>query len=158
MSATGAIKSSREAIDAVRAGAMLLGVVLHALIAYMEHPVPHLLWPVREPGGAWFDAAYWWIHGFRIELFFWIAGVLAATSIERVGPAAFATRRFSRLALPLVAGTLFVVGGLMYPVWAIGWIRSGAATLAQVLHVRFDHEMQQDLYGVAHLWFIEYLL
>jgi peptidoglycan/LPS O-acetylase OafA/YrhL len=74
------------ALDAVRAVAMLFGVALHALIPYMEQPVPHLLWPVREPGGLAFDAVYWWIHGFRVQLFFLISGVLAAASLAKVGP------------------------------------------------------------------------
>lgn len=146
------------ALDAVRAVAMLLGVGLHALIPYMERPVPHLLWPVREPGGLAFDAIYWWIHGFRVQLFFLISGVLAAASLAKIGPAAFARLRLRRLGVPLVVGAVVVVAGVMYPVWAWGWIESGLAEPKNVLHIRFAHGMQADLYGLAHLWFLEYLL
>jgi hypothetical protein len=138
--------------------AMLLGVTLHALIPYMERPVPHLLWPVREPGGYAFDAIYWWIHGFRVQLFFLISGVLAAASLAKVGPASFARGRLERLGLPLVAASVVVVAGLMYPVWAWGWVESGLAEPRHILHIRFAHGMQSDLYGLAHLWFLEYLL
>ncbi|MEY3230979.1 MAG: hypothetical protein RL689_1068, partial [Planctomycetota bacterium] len=94
---------------------MLFGVALHALIPYMEQPVPHLLWPVREPGGHAFDAMYWWIHGFRVQLFFLISGVLAAASMAKVGPATFARQRLGRLGVPLVAASVVVVAGMMYP-------------------------------------------
>lgn len=137
---------------------MLFGVALHALIPYMEQPVPHLLWPVREPGGHAFDAMYWWIHGFRVQLFFLISGVLAAASMAKVGPATFARQRLGRLGVPLVAASVVVVAGMMYPVWAWGWVESGLAQPKHVLHVRFAHGMQADLYGLAHLWFLEYLL
>lgn len=137
---------------------MLFGVALHALIPYMELPVPHLLWPVREPGGHAFDVVYWWIHGFRVQLFFLISGVLAAASIAKVGPSTFARQRLGRLGVPLVAASVVVVAGMMYPVWAWGWVESGLAQPKHVLHVRFAHGMQADLYGLAHLWFLEYLL
>ena len=36
------------AFDAVRAWAMLLGVLFHGSVAYMVRPLPELLWPVRD--------------------------------------------------------------------------------------------------------------
>ena len=137
---------------------MLFGVALHALIPYMEQPVPHLLWPVSEPGGHAFDAVYWWIHGFRVQLFFLVSGVLAAMSIAKVGPSTFARQRFVRLAVPFAAASVAVVAGMMYPVWAWGWVRTGQAELGNVLEVRFAQGVKGDLYGPAHLWFLEYLL
>jgi hypothetical protein len=147
-----------SAFDRLRAAAMLLGVALHALIPYMTRPVPHLLWPIREPATFAFDTAYWWIHGFRVQLFFFLAGILAIRSVRRLGAGEFARRRSWRLGVPLLVGTPVVVGGLMYPVWAWGWVRSGLAEPMHVAHVRFGHGMQQDLYGLAHLWFLEYML
>jgi glucan biosynthesis protein C len=151
--------SERAAWDALRAAAMLLGVVLHALIPYMAVPVPHLLWPVREPQplGAGVDIAYWWIHGFRVQMFFIIAGIFAATTLRSRGVREFLLRRIQRLGVPLVLGTALVLP-VMYLVWAWGWVRMGLATPSNVLHVRFRHGMQQDLYGFAHLWFLYYLL
>ena len=37
-----------DALDALRAAAMLLGVVLHGAISYMTCRMPRLLWPVRS--------------------------------------------------------------------------------------------------------------
>lgn len=145
-------------LDALRAIAMLLGVVLHTLIPYMGHPIEHLLWPVRDgAGGIAADGAYWWIHGFRVPLFFVVAGLLAAMAIDRHGPAVFLERRLKRIGLPLAAGIVLVLP-VMYFVWAWGWVESGLAEPMHILHIRFGHGMQKDLYGLAHLWFLEYLL
>jgi len=137
---------------------MLLGLVLHSLIPYMLRPVPHLLWPVREPSSAWVDALYWWIHGFRIPLFFFLAGLLAAATLARRSPNEFIIRRLKRLGIPFFVGLVTIVFPCMYLVWAWGWIRAGLAEVSNIFHLRFEHGFQQDLYGMAHLWFLQYLL
>jgi glucan biosynthesis protein C len=148
-----------RSLDALRAGAMLLGVLLHSIVPYLRDPVPHLLWAVRETdGGWWLDGLYWWIHGFRVPLFFFVAGLLAPRSLARRGAWDFARQRLIRLGLPLVVAMFTVVMPAMYLVWSWGWVRSGLAKPANILHVRFEHGIQQDLYGFAHLWFLQYLL
>ncbi len=137
---------------------MLLGVFLHALVPYLTVKVPHLLWATYEPAGQPpIDAIFWWIHGFRVPLFFVISGVLAAAAFDRHGPREFVRRRLRRIGLPLALGTLTVLP-LVYLVWAWGWVNAGLAKPRNILHVRFRHGMQQDLFGFAHLWFLEYLL
>lgn len=148
-----------RSLDTLRAGAMLLGVLLHGLVPYLRDPVPHLLWAVRETDGGWtLDGLYWWIHGFRVPLFFFIAGLLAPRSLARRGAMGFARQRLVRLGLPLIVGLFTVVMPAMYLVWAWGWVRTGLAEPAHIMHVRFEHGLQQDLYGFAHLWFLQYLL
>lgn len=144
----------------MRSGAMLLGILLHALIPYMAMPVPHLLWAVREPQSlsAGFDAVYWLIHGFRVQLFFIIAGIFAAKTLRNRSVREFLVKRLQRLGVPLIIGTITIVFPLMYLIWAWGWVRMGLALPRHILHVRFQHGMQQDLYGFAHLWFLYYLL
>lgn len=147
-----------RSVDALRASAMLLGVLLHALIPYLAVAIPHLLWPIHEPApGTGIDVVYWYIHGFRVPLFFFIGGVFASVSLRRHPPREFLRRRFARIGVPLVMAT-FTILLLMYLVWSWGWLRSGLAEPRHVLLVRFGHGMQQDLYGFAHLWFLEYLL
>lgn len=64
-----------HALDALRGIAMLLGVVLHSSISYMEQRMPDLLWAVQDSSrSAVFDWLFWWLHGFRLPLFFVIAG------------------------------------------------------------------------------------
>ncbi|MCX5690922.1 MAG: acyltransferase [Planctomycetota bacterium] len=145
-------------LDVLRGGAMLFGVVLHSIIPYLINPLPHLLWPVRAPAAWTFDALYWWIHGFRVQMFFLIAGIFAIRSVRSLGTRAFVEHRIRRLGLPLLAAQILVVGALMYPIWALGWICDGLALPKHLWHFRFRHGMQQDLFGYAHLWFIAYLL
>jgi glucan biosynthesis protein C len=137
---------------------MLFGVLLHSIIPYMVNPVPHLLWPVRAPAAWTFDAVYWWIHGFRVQMFFLIAGIFAIRSIRSTGVRAFVEHRIRRLGLPLLAAQILVVGALMYPIWVLGWVCDGLALPKHLWHFRFKYGMQQDLFGYAHLWFIAYLL
>lgn len=145
-------------LDVLRGGAMLVGVLLHSIIPYMMNPVPHLLWPVRAPQSWTFDLLYWWIHGFRVQLFFLIAGIFAIRSIRSWGVRPFVEHRWRRLGWPLVASLVLVVGALMYPIWVLGWVCDGLALPKHLWHFRFKHGMQQDLFGFAHLWFIAYLL
>lgn len=102
-----------HALDALRAGALLLGVVLHAAIAWM--PGAGLWWVVgdadasRAPGLAFFV-----IHMFRMTLFFLLAGFFARAMLERRGLRGFVVDRARRVALPLAAAwpivmTLFVL-------------------------------------------------
>jgi len=146
-----------ESLNALRFVAMLLGVLLHALIPYMTVPVPHLLWPVREPASCAFDTLYWFLHGFRVPLFFVIAGMTAGKILPLRATREFFLRRLRRLGVPLLIGT-FTVLPLMYIVWSWGWLKSGLADPGNVVHIRFRHGMQADLYGFGHLWFLVHLI
>src|SRR5438093_925024 len=62
-----------HSLDALRAAAMLLGLVLHAAIPYMKPIVP--LWPVVDKSGSiFYNALFFCIHGVRMQAFFLIAG------------------------------------------------------------------------------------
>ena len=71
-------------LDFVRAMAMLLGLVLHVCIFFM--PVDNYIWVAGEYSG---DPVNRWllnfIHLFRMELFFLMAGFFAELVIFRKG-------------------------------------------------------------------------
>src|SRR5688572_9662269 len=58
-----------HALDGVRAGAMLLGISIHAVVSFMINvPVD---WPVRDARrNIGFDVLAGWLHSFRMPLFF----------------------------------------------------------------------------------------
>ena len=59
----------RHDLDALRAVAMLLGVVLHSLMSFMG------LSPIRDSQQAsWVWGVFLAIHGFRMPLFFLVSG------------------------------------------------------------------------------------
>lgn len=94
------------ALDAVRAGALILGVILHAGFAFI-------------PGGAWLinDSSsspaladvIFVIHMFRMTLFFLIAGFFARLLLHRRGVGGLVRNRLTRIALPLVIGLPLVL-------------------------------------------------
>jgi len=91
----------RHDLDALRAVAMLLGILLHASLAY----VPNIPWPVRDSQSArWLGLVFLLIHGFRMPLFFLVSGFFTAMLWRRRGPAAMLAQRSKRVFVPLVLG------------------------------------------------------
>lgn len=97
-------------LDALRAGALLLGVVLHASLSFF----PQQIWIVaddsRSIGAAWLFFA---IHLFRMTAFFLIAGLFAHRMLARRGWIAFAKDRGVRIAGPLAAFWFPVMAGIV---------------------------------------------
>ena len=94
-----------HALDAVRAYALLLGVVLHGAAAFLEgFPIP--MWLDTPSDGA--PIIYYVIHMFRMSAFFLIAGFFARVLVERRGVKAFVKDRAKRVALPLVLFSIVV--------------------------------------------------
>ena len=104
---TGAVAGAarRHDLDALRAFAMLLGIALHACLAYTDIP-----WVVREPTG---NPAYFhffsFIHGFRMPLFFLLSGFFTAMLWYRRGTGGLLKHRSKRIALPLAIGLVTIV-------------------------------------------------
>ncbi|MBL6828164.1 MAG: acyltransferase family protein, partial [Opitutales bacterium] len=58
-------------LDALRAFAMLLGIVLHGLLSFT--PIP--IWPVQDNDQSEiYMIPLMFIHGFRMSLFFFVSG------------------------------------------------------------------------------------
>lgn len=114
-------------LDALRGGALLLGVVLHASLSFF----PQQIWIVaddsRSIGAAWLFFA---IHLFRMTAFFLIAGLFAHMMLARRGWFGFARDRVIRIAGPLAAFWFPVMAGIVTAlVWnahANGLVTPGA--------------------------------
>ncbi len=95
----------RHDLDALRAFAMLLGIVLHGALSFMP-----ALWPIRDAQQnellAWMVGI---IHGFRMPVFFVMSGFFTAMLWRRRGLQALLNHRFRRIFLPLLLGMLTVV-------------------------------------------------
>ncbi|HBE67246.1 MAG TPA: glucan biosynthesis protein [Planctomycetaceae bacterium] len=95
-------------LDALRAGAMLLGIVLHAMLAHV--PTLRGIWPVTDAATSssyeFFVAA---IHGFRMPLFFMLSGFFTAMLWRRRGLKSLLWHRCKRILFPLMIGTVTVV-------------------------------------------------
>lgn len=95
----------RHDLDALRAVAMLLGIVLHAALSFA--PIP---WTINDnQQSEFYEVIFAVIHGFRMPLFFLISGFFTAMLWRRYGLRGLIKQRLKRIVLPLVAGLLTIV-------------------------------------------------
>jgi len=91
-----------HAMDSLRAVAMLLGIVIHALQAYATMCFQP---GSGRPGGIWLAE---FIHVWRMPLFFLISGFFCRMMFHRYGPALYLKRRGQRIGIPLLLGLVTV--------------------------------------------------
>jgi peptidoglycan/LPS O-acetylase OafA/YrhL len=144
-----------HALDAVRAGALLLGVVFHAAMSFV-------------PGigvGAWATAdrspsvtlgvVVFVSHTFRMTLFYLIAGFFARLLIERRGTRGFWMDRAKRILAPMIVGWLLIFPWISW-VWAWGTLQYYHGLPAPP---RLELAPPSRLaFPMTHLWFLYVLL
>jgi glucans biosynthesis protein C len=143
-----------HALDAVRAGALILGVFFHAAMSFLPGQRVWIVTDVSRSAGlgvVWFT-----LHMFRMTTFFLIAGFFAHLVLNRRGTAGFVRNRLTRIALPLAVGwpILFplIVGAA---IWGAAVMNDGAlpARPPSAPPVR-----QAFAFPLTHLWFLYVLL
>lgn len=155
----GGTKSRYHAVDALRGMAMFLVIGLHAALGYLRRDIPGVLWCVRDtPTLPAFDWFCWWCMGVSNPLYFTIAGFFAVYLYDSRGLRGFVANRTRRVLIPFGVA-LFTVGPGCLFAWMYGWLITGRCSPNQILEVRFlDREIQSEMFGPGHLWFLEYLL
>jgi len=144
-------------LDLLRGVAMTLGVVLHATIPFTRVDGP---WVFRvATSNPAYDLSFVVIHGFRMPLFFLLAGFFARLQQERLGPTPFLRQRLLRVGLP------FVVGMLTLTPWMLSMVLKDPTDLFAFLRA---HDIpvtggKPTLVSIRylptyHLWFLEVLL
>jgi hypothetical protein len=137
-----------HALDSVRAVMMLLGIYLHAVVAY----APIGGWPYKQlelTNDLNFTVIL--IHVFRMPVFYVMAGFFAALLYERRGFRLAVENRVWRILIPLVVGWCIIFPLVMLLVGPVkfGW----AYTLGSFASGDFLLHAHP-----LHLWFLEYLL
>lgn len=139
-----------HALDALRGGALMLGVAYHASMSFLTG---RAIWVVRDIESPALTGFFIVSHMFRMTLFFLIAGFFGRLLIQRSGAKGFVRNRLIRITLPLIVFWPFAQAGMTLPfIW--GWTAMngrppddpwafGAFTLAT--------------FPLTHLWFL-YLL
>jgi len=146
---TGESTQRLHALDALRGGALLLGIAFHAALSFFAND-----WPVididRSP--ALFVACFV-AHIFRMSVFFVIAGFFGRMGFHRRGLRGFAVDRLKRIGIPLVVGwpLLLVAIGLVLT-WAEGNWRDLPPAVAEKLPFTWR------TVPLIHLWFLYMLL
>ncbi len=135
-------------LDALRAGALLLGVVLHASLAFF----PQQIWIVaddsRSIGAAWL---FFTIHLFRMTAFFLIAGFFAHLMLARKGWVGFARDRAVRIAGPLAAFWFPVMAGI---VTALVWNAHVSGLIVPGAPPPPAPTYDWTNFPLTHLWFL----
>jgi fatty acid desaturase/peptidoglycan/LPS O-acetylase OafA/YrhL len=154
---TRATEPRSHGLDAMRAITMALVVVLHAALAYAVVPIPNLIWAVRDADAhPALDLVCWWTLGISSP-FYLLSGFFAVALSESRGLRGFLVNRAQRIAAPFLAAGLIVLPATFF-VWVSGWLVSGQCTPREVLRMKFHSRgYQENLYGPAHLWSLEYL-
>jgi peptidoglycan/LPS O-acetylase OafA/YrhL len=135
-----------HAFDAVRATALLLGVLLHALQPYMPGQTN---WAIADSSTSMAAGSLVFvIHIFRMTTFFIISGFFARLVYHRRSLSDFVKNRAIRIVVPLVVSWI-----VFYPIilwlWASG-AKYAPLPFARLVQVIFDPK----IFTLFHLWFL----
>jgi fatty acid desaturase/peptidoglycan/LPS O-acetylase OafA/YrhL len=144
-------------LDAMRGATMCLVVVLHSALAYAVVPIPNLIWAVHDADAhPAFDVLCWWTLGISSP-FYLLSGFFAVALCKSRGLRGFLANRAQRILGPFLVAGLTMLPATFF-IWVAGWLVSGQCTVREILRMKFHAKgYQQNLYGPAHLWSLEYL-
>jgi len=159
-----AISGSRiHYLDNLRAIAMMLGVFLHAGFAYAEPA--NFVWLATDLYSSHIvDGSIWFIHLFRMGLFFLLSGYFSKLLIEKRGTLGLLKNRTLRIALPFVifypvlfiamtGVIIFAISYLEQPNGVMGLIAAGS----QAANDNVTDKPSKSMFSLMHLWFLYYL-
>ena len=144
-----------HALDAVRAFALLLGVVFHAGFSFIPGLIPGLWAMTDNSPSTTIGIALFAAHIFRMSLFFFVAGFFARMLFHRGGARGFWANRLKRILVPLVAGWL-----ILFPATAAVWVWGLTRTFGGSLPAAPANAPAPPpgAFPWTHLWFLYYLL
>lgn len=143
-----------HALDAIRAFALLLGVVLHAAMSFLPGFGITGIPLIDNSPSTTLAVIFFTIHMFRMVLFFFIAGFFGHLLFKRLGLSQFIRNRLIRIAVPLVVGWPFVLT-LIIVSFAVAYDPKSATTPATPPP---DAEKVPFYFPLTHLWFLYVLL
>ncbi|MED5449011.1 MAG: acyltransferase family protein [Planctomycetota bacterium] len=157
-------------LDALRAWAMFLGIVLHAGLPYMTSS-DRIFWgivdPSRDPTLTTFVL---WVHSFRMELFYMISGFFSCMVLQYRDNRYFVRQRVKKLLVPFLCWWPLIMISLesvvIYHEWAhyeMGggdgyWTTLGDRLVSGDYWLGYQPTPNGGNRGYGHLWFVHYLL
>ena len=146
---------SRErlhALDAVRGGALILGVLFHASVSFLPGPQ---IWIVADAArSSELSVLFFVLHIFRMTVFFVLAGFFARLLLERRGVGGFIANRATRIAAPLAMfWPIAITSIIAAAIWAAVQANGGAMPEGDP-----PPPPTVETFPLTHLWFLYVLL
>jgi hypothetical protein len=143
-----------HALDAVRGFALLLGIVFHSTMSFLDAP-QHMWVIVDKSPSATLTLLFYVLHIFRMATFFFIAGFFAHLLFHRRGQRAFVRDRLRRIGLPLLVGwPVLFVAIVACAIWG-AWVMNGGKLPDAPPP---DPNAPRLAFPMTHLWFLYLLL
>ncbi len=141
-------------MDNLRAIAMLAGVFFHAALAYS--PAMSQVWLTSDPQTSpAIDVVSWFMHLFRMPLFFLIAGFFACYLVEKRGAAGFMKNRAVRILVPFVLFLPLIWISLAAGVgWALANVENPSPLLRVFAWMANVPDAPPPPITTTHLWFL----
>ncbi len=146
-------------LDNVRALAMFLGIYLHCAFAY-ANPSQAFWLATDTRSSVIIDGSIWFIHLFRMSLFFLLSGYLAKKVIDRKGIKPFLIGRCWRIALPFVLFFPFLLASFGILIgFSLAYIAEprGLMSLIAAAVRGNTTDKGSPAWTTMHLWFLYYL-
>lgn len=153
-------------LDALRGSMMMLGIVLHGSQFYVSEPMGGIPMPADPSNSYLFNIILYFIHSFRMPLFFVLAGFFTSLLVDKRGVKGTYVNRGKRILGPLLVGVVTILPLTM--------VCMGAFLVSAKFNTfQFIPEMAQieiiaaelqeagfpvDEPSLGHLWFLYYLL
>ena len=143
-------------LDALRAMAMFLGILLHGSITYFSQLFSmESIWPTDSDQSLNLALLFDFIHTWRMPTFFLLAGFFAHLVIERKHFFYFFRDRLKRILLPLlIFGPIMAL--LLPTIWLYGWKGYFSFRLVQEV-IQNTNDLGSSGELIGHLWFLYYL-
>ena len=152
-------KSERlHSLDSLRAIMMLLGLVIHSSVTY----------GAVNYGGAWFlkdpgtthvsnDFIVFFIHAFRMQIFFMVAGFFGAMLFYERSPIKMIKNRISRVVLPFIVFVLLLYPSIKFGIAYTNLIFQGGPNAFMEALATLSSWDTLIPSSTFHLWFLYYL-
>lgn len=147
-------------LDNLRAMAMLLGVFLHSALAYAQ-PAQSVWLATDSSASVPLDASIWFIHLFRMGLFFLLSGYFAKLVIERKGLKHFLWNRCLRIVVPFVLFYPFLLAAMsVVIVFSLSYLVEPRGLMGFIAAAVKDSSgaQKREPLTTMHLWFLYYLM
>lgn len=141
-----------HALDAVRGGVLILGIVFHGILSFLPG---QQMWIVMDSArSVELSVLFFTLHIFRMTVFFVLAGFFARLLLERLGVGGFFMNRAKRIAQPLAMfWPLVMTAFVAVLLWAAAQANGGTLPEGPP-----PPPITAETFPLLHLWFLYVLL